>query len=206
MRTAIRIAGAAIGLGVLVLANAGCARDVLPTSHGLHGAALRSTSYHHLAFTEGVTVTGAGAKTLSAFAIAPLAGSDVPAAAAPAPAAPALEAVDIPGAVRDVERIPAELGQLRRLLMYGALGVLVCGGLNAVLLTAILVALLRRPAPVPVRRTPETDASAAAPIVRCGCGTPISVRSRTGRCRRCALAHNRSLAAGDGLRSLEPAS
>lgn len=189
MTAAIRSAGAVFGISVLVLAIAGCGRDVLPASHGLHGNTIRTRSYNHLAFTQGVTPSGSKSSSLTALALAP------------EPAAAPTETVDVPRAVRDVGRIPGELARLRRLLMYGALGVLVCGALNAVLLTSILCALLRlRP-----RQTawlPETEALGVS-TRHCRCGNAISERSRTGRCRRCALAHNRRLAtAQTALQSL----
>lgn len=156
---------AVIGTGMLVL-TASCGRDVLSASHGLHGDAIRTTSYH-----------------VAALALEPAA----------EPAATPAEVVDVTRAVRDVERIPGELSRLRRLLMYGALGVLICAGLNAVLLAAILGALLRLPA----RQTaalPNAE-PLTVPARRCRCGNAVSEHSRTGRCRRCALAKNRRLAA-----------
>ena len=152
---------------VLALANVGCAREVIPALHEHGRAALRPAPH--------------GAVASARAPIKPTAIAD---------SAQPIE-INLPALARDVDTVPAELDALRRLLRYAALGVLVCGALNAVLLFCILLALQRRTTVA----IAEVPGSAIVQTPRCGCGTPISPRSRTGRCRRCALAHRRTDAA-----------
>jgi hypothetical protein len=204
MRTAWRFASAAFAFGVVAIGSTGCAREMVPPIQGHHSAALRATTAYTRLTSDDVTIASpvianiAQPVPIDVPSIAQPAHIDIPSIAQPV-------RIDVPSIAYNIDRVPGELASLRRLLMYAALGILTCGLLNAALLLGILRALLRKPAPavLPARETP----SLVAQNKRCSCGTPISSRSRTGRCRRCALAHNRQLAtASTGLRSLPPAS
>lgn len=98
---------------------------------------------------------------------------------------------------RSAERTAAELPALRRAITLCALALFAIGVLNAALLGAILQALralLRAsvkhdaavaPAP-PVSSGALAQSTAPAGARTCSCGTAVSSRSRSGRCRRCA--------------------
>jgi hypothetical protein len=143
-----------------------CGRALVPGTHQNHVAGQRGTS----------------APAIAAVRISPV--------AVQAAAAPELP-VNLPSVLNAAERFPWEVAALRRTIAYGALGLLLVGMLNAGLLFAILRTLERRrenpvgEAIVPVEHAPR----------RCSCGVTVSDRSRTGRCRRCALAHTRETAA-----------
>jgi hypothetical protein len=93
--------------------------------------------------------------------------------------------------------LPAQIAGLSHLVLWCTIVLATVGLLNAVLATAILFQKTpaRAPAPGPPvaseavisgddpKTRPELPAAAL-----CACGAPVSARSKTGRCRRCAQA------------------
>lgn len=121
---------------------------------------------------------------------------------AAAPSTPVDLATILTGAqvvTRSAERTAAELPALRRAITLCALALFGIGLLNAALLGAILQALrelLRASAKLRAAVVTAPALPAASATVRqsasengartCTCGTAVSSRSRSGRCRRCA--------------------
>jgi len=118
-------------------------------------------------------------------------------------------ALDMSGVLQGAVRLPADVQRLREAIVTGLIIISVLGITNIALMLAVLGRLrsvtpvasdftLRAPvltyappaepvAPVPTHGVPVA-AAAPLPARSCACGTEISPRSRTGRCRTCARA------------------
>jgi hypothetical protein len=109
----------------------------------------------------------------------------VPAAAAvPVKAS---DALDLSSVARSALNIPHEIQDLEHAVVVAAAALGAIGLINAALLIR-LATMRRERLPVSSEVTLE-----AAPAPRtCACGATISARSKSGRCRQCALEHRRN--------------
>ncbi len=102
---------------------------------------------------------------------------------------------DFSSALHAALGLPAQIAGLSHLVLWCTTVLATVGLLNAVLASAILFQWTRTRAPSP-EVTVASDAAVAGdapkPAVErpapalCACGAPVSARSKTGRCRRCA--------------------
>jgi len=107
-------------------------------------------------------------------------------AVAPAAAAVPIEgpdALDLSSLARSAVKIPHEIQDLEHAVVGAALALGAIGLINAVLLLRLATRRPRERMPV----SPEVTLEAAPAPKTCACGTTISVRTTSGRCRRCAL-------------------
>jgi hypothetical protein len=112
-------------------------------------------------------------------------------AVAPATAAVPVKApdtLDLSSVARSAVSIPQEIRDLEYAVVVAALVLGAIGLINAVLL--IRLATMRPRERLPL--SPEVTPEAAPPQKTCACGATISARTKSGRCRRCALEQRRN--------------
>jgi hypothetical protein len=91
--------------------------------------------------------------------------------------------LDLSSVARSAVNIPHEIQDLERTVVGAALALGTIGLINAALLIRLATIRARERMPV----SPEVTLEAAPVPKTCACGTTISVRTKSGRCRRCAL-------------------
>lgn len=112
-------------------------------------------------------------------------------AVAPATAAVPInapDALDLSSVARSALNIPHEIQDLEHAVVVAALALGGIGLINAALLIRLATMRPRER----VVAAPEVTLEAAPALKTCACGATISVRTKSGRCRRCALEHRRS--------------
>jgi hypothetical protein len=112
-------------------------------------------------------------------------------AVAPATAAVPIKApdtLDLSSVARSAMNIPQEIRDLEYAVVAAALALGTIGLINAALL--IRLATMRHRERLPV--SPPVTLEAAPPLKTCACGAAISARTKSGRCRRCALEQRRN--------------
>jgi hypothetical protein len=108
------------------------------------------------------------------------------------------DALDLSSVARSAVNIPNEIQDLERAVVVAAVVLGAIGLINAALL--IRLATMRRDrSPVP----PVVTLEAAPALNACACGATISVRSKSGRCRRCALEHRRNSSSNGRRETIE---
>jgi hypothetical protein len=122
-------------------------------------------------------------------------------APAPRPAAAQPDTIDVTTVLHSAIAVPAQLTALQRAITWGAILLGSIGAVNAVLLILLLSARTSPATAAGIGAAalstgttsagPRPRANAVQPRteagITCACGSPISARSKTGRCRRCAF-------------------
>jgi hypothetical protein len=99
-----------------------------------------------------------------------------------APSASRSDTIDVATLLQTVVALPQRVETIERLghaIVIAALLVALIGAINAALLVRLLTTIQRAPAATPV--------VAATIGASCACGASISPRTKSGRCRACAL-------------------
>ena len=91
------------------------------------------------------------------------------------------DAIDLTSVLHTAISIPQRIESLERAVIVCGIILAIVGVANAALLMRLLVSRVRVPSAVP------TAVSGA--VAFCACGATISARTKTGRCRPCALDH-----------------
>jgi hypothetical protein len=131
---------------------------------------------------------------------------------------PAPGFIDLSTVAQSVTAVPRQLEELQRAIVWSSAILAAIGLANAALMVSLLRARRRVPIPIPTSIIPVTPAFDPVTLTRddvlapadvspaskmCSCGSSISARSKSGRCRQCAREdlRRRRERAGVGLHS-----